>query len=277
MMNLRFEAWIRRAVSLIVLPQDRVLAEMELMGHMEDRYQDNLERGVTPTEAERNTIDAMGDADDVAHRLGLIHLPFWTYCRMFSRRILLVTACLTLVCLFGRALAEFAFIDGYRQPTYFRYDPYRDTSVYDGASQLDRILYVQPNAAATSDGYTLTLTETALWHSTYTDIRGQAQEDDLFHFRLKVTNPLPWAASTDISRWFWAVDDLGNYYYAAYESSTADPSVQGSIYHTGPLTYLHDLYLTDYASQDAQWIELHYDRAGRDLVLRIDLTGGDSR
>lgn len=72
------------------------------------------------------------------------------------------------------------------------------------------------------------------------------------------------------------MDDLGNYYCASYEAAPGVPAVQSSMYHTGPLTYLHDLYLTDYTSQDAQWIELHYDRAGRDLVLRIDLTGGDA-
>ena len=27
---------------------------------------------------------------------------------------------------------------------------------------------------------------------------------------------------------------------------------------------------------NAQWVELHYDRDGRDIVLRIDLTGGEA-
>lgn len=40
------------------------------------------------------------------------------------------------------------------------------------------------------------------------------------------------------------------------------------------MTCIYEMELTDFLSQDAQWIDLHYDRAGRDMVLRIDLTGG---
>lgn len=218
----------------------------------------------------------MGDADTVAQQLGAVHRPFWGYFQIYSRRVLMVIACLTLVCLSARIIAGLFFTDGYEQPAYTRYDPYRDTSAYDGVCQLNRTFYSKPDAAITSDGYTLTLTEAALWHSAYTDSAGQPQEEDRLHFRIQVTNPLPWALHADISRWFWAVDDLGNYYYAPYETGTAGPSLQSSIYHIGPLTYLHDLYLTDYTSQDARWIEIHYDRAGRDLVLRIDLTGGET-
>lgn len=275
MNDLRFQAWVRRAVSRIVLTQDRIRAGRELLDHMEDNYRENLDQGIAPPEAESRTIAAMGDADTVAYQLGAVHRPFWGYFQTYSRRVLAVIACLTLLCFSGRIIAELFFTDGYEQPAYVRYDPYRDTSVYDGVCQLDRTFYSSPGTAVSSDGYTFTLTETALWHSAYTDNAGQPKAEDRLHFRIRVTNPRPWADHEDISRWFWAVDDLGNYYCASYEASTAAPSVQSSVYHTGPLTYLHDLYLTDYASQEAQWIEIHYDRSGRDLVLRIDLTGGE--
>ena len=276
MNNLRFQVWIRRAVSRIVLTQDRIRAGRELLDHMEDNYQEHLDRGMEPRDAEAWTLAAMGDADTVARQLGIIHRPFWGYCQKYSHRILVVIACLALVCLCGRIIAGLFFTDGYEQPAYVRYDPYRDSSAHDGVSKLERTFYSQPGDTVTSDGYILTLTEAALWHSAYTDTAGQPREQDRLHFRIRVTNPMPWAEHDDISRRFWAVDDLGNYYCASYEAAPGIPSVQSSIYHTGPLTYLHDLYLTDYASQDAQWIELHYDRAGRDLVLRIDLTGGDT-
>ena len=35
------------------------------------------------------------------------------------------------------------------------------------------------------------------------------------------------------------------------------------------------MWLSGYVSQEAQWIELRYQRAGRNLVLRIDLEGGE--
>lgn len=277
MRNLRFQVWVRQAVSRIVLTQDRIRVGRELMDHMEDRYQNYLDQGTHPREAEALTISTMGNPEALSHQLGVLHRPFWGYCLIYSHRILAVLACLVLFCAGGRLLAEYFFIGGYQQPVYARYDPYRDTSISDHMGQLQRTCYLRPEDTVTSGGYTLNLTEAALWHSTYTDTSGQPQEEDLFHFRIQVTNPLPWAQHGNISRWFWAVDDLGNYYYATYEAgSISVPAVQGSIYHTGPMTYLHDLYLTDFISQDAQWIELHYDRAGRDLVLRMDLTGGEA-
>jgi len=36
-----------------------------------------------------------------------------------------------------------------------------------------------------------------------------------------------------------------------------------------------DLWLNNFSSQEAQWIELRYDRDGRDIRLRIDLNGGE--
>ncbi len=34
------------------------------------------------------------------------------------------------------------------------------------------------------------------------------------------------------------------------------------------------LWLSGFCSQDADWIELRYDRSGRDVRLRVDLRGG---
>lgn len=74
---------------------------------------------------------------------------------------------------------------------------------------------------------------------------------------------------------FWAEDSLGNHYYSAYEcSGNTEPSVQGTAHQTKAMSRIWDMYLTDYVSQNAEWIEMHYDRGERDLVLRIDLTGG---
>lgn len=275
MKHLRFQNWVRQAVSRIVLTQDRITAGRELMDHMEDRYQHYLDRGAAPADAECQAIASMGDPEALSHQLGAIHRPFWGLCLQYSRRILSVMLLLTVLCLGGRILAGYLFIGGYAQPVYSRYHPYRDTLISDATGQLHRTFYSQPDASATSDGYTLTLRSAALWHGSYTDTAGQTQTDDYFYFLVEVSNPRPWADYEDILRWFWAEDDLGNHYYAAYESGASGaPAIQGSVYHTAPMTWVHDMYLTDFISGDAQWIDLHYDRAGRDVVLRIDLTGG---
>ncbi len=268
MIRLKFEPWVRRAVSKILFPQDRIDAERELLDHMEDRYYD-LAEVATPEAAVAQTIAAMGDADTVAWELGAVHRPFWGRLQLYSGRVLRVMLCLTLLCCCGFLLGRYFFLEGYEHPVYYRYDPYGSGFAFDSAGQMQRLLYAAPNAGAESDGYFFTLTQAALWQEEGTD--GTVTER--FYFQVRVQNPLPWAGHDDILRYFWAEDSLGNRYHGAYEPGTG-PSVQGSLYHTGPLTWNHDMYLTEFLSQDAQWIDLHYDRAGRDVVLRIDLEGG---
>ena len=271
---LKFEAWVIRAVSKISMVQDQVRVEQELMDHMLDQYEDLLSQGLSPAEAQEETVRAMGDPDVLAESLGLIHRPHWTTLQERSLKVLRFLVFLLPFFLFGRVLGGYFFADGYNQPNYSRYDPYISVSVMDNAGSGQRLLLVHPEDTAASDGYFFTVTKAALWHLESVDNEGRHQLDRL-HFQLRVTSALPWAEFDDISRWFYAVDSLGNVYHAAYETGAAKvPAITGSVYHAGPLTYIHDMYLTDYVSQDAQWIDLCYHRAGRDIVLRIDLTGG---
>ena len=270
MIRLKFEPWVRRAVSRIILPQDRITAERELMDHMEDRYQSLLDADVPKDAAVHRTIAAMGNADTVAEELGAVHRPFWGYLQIYSGRVLQIAACLTLFCLGGFLLARYFFLGGYEEPVYYRYDPYSNIRAFDNAGQMERLSYSTPGTSAASDGYRFTVTQTALWQETRTD----GTTTDRFFFRVQVQNPITWAEQGDILRWFWAEDSLGNRYRGAYEKGSVDQaSIQGNYYHTGPLTWLHDMYLTDYVSEDAWWLDLHYHRGGRDLVLRIGLEG----
>ncbi len=268
MIRLKFEPWVRRAVSKIRFPQDRINAERELLDHMEDRYCDLVEES-SPEAALTQTIAAMGDADTVAWELGAVHRPFWGFLELYSGRVRRVMVLLTLICCFGFFLGRFLFLGGYEHPVYYRYDPYGKGQAFDSAGQMERQFYAAPGVTAQTDGYFFTLTKAALWQETGTD--GSLR--DSFYFRVRVQNPIPWAAYDDILRFFWAEDSLGNRYRAAYEPGEG-PSIQGSLYHTGPVTWQYDMYLSDFVSQGAQWIDLHYDRSGRDMVLRIRLEGG---
>ena len=84
-----------------------------------------------------------------------------------------------------------------------------------------------------------------------------------------------WSEQADIGRWFWAEDSAGNYYYSFYEAYDSEKHVRGNNYRTGLFTETYEMWLSGYEGEDLQWVDLHYDRSGRDLVLRIDLTGGD--
>ena len=76
------------------------------------------------------------------------------------------------------------------------------------------------------------------------------------------------------------MDSLGNYYYSQYEHFTtteeySEPFLWGNVYRTAPLTYTWDMNLEGYVSQQADWIDLCYDRGGMEFTIRIDLTGGE--
>ena len=277
MVKLRFQAWYRRAVSKIIYIPDRIAAEQELKDHMEDCYEQLLAQGFSPEEAELRTVEAMGDADEVARQLAAVHRPFWGLLQQRSRKVLIIMIVLTALFLGGHLVDRYALANGYDTPKYANFNPYTATRYIDDAGRYNRVFSSAPNTSIRSDGYTVTLTDVALWRHTYENTSGTVQEEETLYFQLKFFNPRPWAVHDDVSRWFWAEDDLGNYYSAFCQiESLSSPAVYSTSYHTAPLTYIHDMYLSNYVSQDAQWIDLHYDRAGRDLTIRIDLTGGDA-
>lgn len=276
MVNFKFQNWCRKAVSRIVYVPDRITVGRELYHHLQDCCEEYLAQGLSQEEAENRALEAMGPAENIAPELGALHRPFWGLFHQATKRTLGILAAAAALCFATYLLCSFVLFETYSKPTYTRFNPYTDQSVSDQAGQLDRLLYAAPDTTVISDGYRITLTQYALWDSRYIDNKGKSQQEQLLYFQLKVTNPLPWSAHTDIGRWFWAQDDLGNHYYAAYENgSMGTNSIEGNWYHTGPLTYQHNMWLSDFISQDARWIDLHYNRDGRDLVLRISLTGGD--
>ena len=274
MTNFRFLKWCRDAVSRIVLPQDRVAVEVELMGHMEDRYDSLIRSGHSDETAQMLTLESMGDSSVIARELGLIHRPFWGRTAKVTRILLIAALCLTLFSAGASYLKNFYFRPAFSTPTYGSYNPYSDTQAFLHNGTARQEFYTAPGSSFTADGYRVTLTQAALWTGTLQSSTGSVTEETSFHMQLQVINLLIWADSDDISRWLWAEDDLGNRYAPTYESAPDTRSVRVKTYRTNPWTTIHELQLEDFVSDEAQWIDLHYDRSGRDLTLRVDLTGG---
>ena len=269
----KFKNWCDAAVDGIVFPPDREKVHGELLNHLYDHYEDLVEQGVDLETAQQLALAAMGSAAEIAPQLAAIHRPFWGYLLRFTRVLLALTLCAALL-LTGLQLWRTRYHD-------FNDDiglhPFDETIAYRDYGTYERVFYAEPDQSAHSDGYTITLTKAAVWHRNESDPALAAANPDTFYFQMEVFNPRPWAVDSDISRWFWAVDSLGNTYDCFNESIVNyAPYISGNSYHTGPLTYTHDMWINDYRSQGAEWIEFHYDRAGRDLVFRIDLAGGDA-
>lgn len=267
MRKLVFQNWCSRAVAGIRTSPDREIVSQELFDHLEDIYQSLIDKGMDPKEAQTQAIVSMGSPEEIAPQLAAIHRPFWGMVELFFRRAIVVLAFITAL-----TFGLFFINNYYINPILQEFDPDAGLSL---SGIVEQTFLTNPNFTVYSDGYTLTVDRVSVWQRTY------VSEDDTkpqyyCNVQIKVSNPLPWADAPDFSGWYWAEDSLGNYYYSTYEDSAENEcSIQATDYRIGFFNYVQDLWLSPYVSQDAEWIELHYDRSGRNIVMHIDLPGGE--
>lgn len=273
-MNTRFDWWCKTAVDQIRYWPDRDAVYQELYAHLEDRYDAATDRGLTPEEAVEEALNSMGSASELAPVLGAIHRPYWGY-------ILFATRCLKWIAVIAVALQLFAFFR-YNTPSrgathwYYENPGAEIVNVWaDGTGESRRVMDFVPSASDTSDGFTFEATRAVMtFHDHYTD---DTKDAYYFWLRVEVSGLHQWAQLKDIPLHdFWAVDSLGNTYCSNTECAyTSQRWVSGNLDRTGFFTYTMDMWLTNFCSQEAEWIELRYDRNGRDIRLRIELTGGE--
>lgn len=245
-----FEDWCWRAVAQIRFKPDREEVYRELKAHLEDHYDALLSQGYSPSEAERRAIEAMGDPEEIAPQLGEIHRPWLGYIYRAAKWITAVAgiwAVFLLIAHLGshiHALISTANYDSLREEAEGGY-------------------YCQPEVSDSADGYRFKITEAAL-----------NAEGDTIHLELQTQYGF-WMREPAVINYFWAVDSLGNHYASRKDAQYADiPRVswQGG-FHT--LGFRSDHLEISHFDNHAQWIELHYNRDGRDIVLHIDLNGGE--
>lgn len=249
---IHFDDWCCRAVAQIRFKPDRKAVYQELKAHLEDHYDDLLAQGHSPEQAQRLTLEAMGDPEEIAPQLGAIHQPWLGYIYRVVKWITIPVCILALFLLvaFGGSHIHSLISTG-------NYDSLR--------SEGEGGYYCKPNVTDSSDGYRFKVTEAAV-----------NAAGDTLHLELQVTY-WPWMPQPGIANYFWAVDSLGNYYACKRDVMYDDlPKVayQGGFYSQGFDSNHLEIRHFD---GSAQWVELHYDRDGRDIVLRIDLTGGDGK
>lgn len=270
----KFRNWSHNAASGILFPPDRKRVQQELYDHMTDHREELLLRGVDRDTAEAMTLEAMGDALEIAPLLGEIHRPFPGYLLRFLRVFLLLALLLAL-----SPVAEHLW-DIYATPMWYIYDT--DTLTCAADVEIDSVQVFQTGDSFRSGSTVYSLTEASLWSGTWI---GSREAFSSLTFRIEQVDHLPRGFdsayySTVITplNWMWAVDDLGNHYYSYMERGIGTDS--GELYlnvqssQTGLLTYTYEFWINGFP-EDAQWLELHYDRDGRDYVMYIDLAGGD--
>ena len=270
-----FMRWCAAATDGIKYKPDRDRVYDELYAHLADRCAVLTDAGVPEAEAVKRSLAAMGSAAEVAEQLEKIHRPFWGYVLRAARWLLVISAVLALFTLprFIRNLGinsirTFSFEEDYFEQREWDRDGLHGEQVF----------YTEPMSRDFSDGYRFTLTRAAEWHETGTLPDGRQADDYGFYLTVEVFNLRPWMQSSEALREFYAVDSLGNRYEASNKSYYGcEPALAGNaVLRTGLCAVTWELWLSEYCSHGADWIELRYDRSGRNVRLRVVLPGGDA-
>ena len=255
MMNRKFEAWCDQATEKIRYGPDRRAVAKELQDHLEDRYDAFAEQGLSFEEATVKALESMGDPKAIAPQLGAIHRPWLGRLYSIVRFIGITT---TALAVFAASIYIWLTMDGVM----------RDPSQY-----LPRLLdnvscFCEPELFRYEEGYRFHINEAA--------VAVDEDEGDTRLYIQLVIHKFPWMEWTTVLNDFWAIDSEGNYYSPRSQSAYGQRRVAEGGYSKSTGEYHITLMLTLFDT-DAQWVELCYDRDGRNIVFHIDLTGGDAR
>ena len=278
MQHWKLGKWCYRAVSKILYPPDRRAVLEELRQHMDDRSDLFLSNGFSEEEAIEKTLQAMGDADELSILLAKIHRPFWGFAWSFTKifsGIVIVGMLLALLLYHGPQLWT-AFTDLFEKSSdtttdHQSFDPYTMT---EHPQKGMRHIYVTPGYEYSNSGYTVKLTEASLW------IHDPNEASPLLghlYFRLIIAGNSLWSTAPEFTEHLLLKDGLGNHYISRLDSlQYADDRLSyiGTLDKTGITEWTYDGFIEIRSPLEAQWIDIRYERDGRHMALRIDLTGG---
>ncbi len=245
-----FENWCRKATEQIRYGPDRRAVSEELMAHLEDHRDALRAQGLGEKESEQHTLASMGSAEEIAPQLAEIHKPWLGYLSSLIKAVAILTATLAIFFCISICVSWLHTLISSRN-----FD-----SIPANNGTLD--YYCHPMVSTWSDGYRFQISEAGY----------SKQESDLY-ILLEIFH-WPWMDQPGVSDHLWAIDSLGNYYPSMHASQYSDqPRVTAQGWQSTTCIILRFMCIKQFDC-DAQWVELHYDRDGRNIVLRIDLTGG---
>jgi len=257
--------WCTYAVSKIKYAPDRRAVYDELRQHLDDRCDDLLAQGMSKDEAADKAVEVMGDPRELAPLLAAVHPPFWGYACSITKWLMRIVAVVMIISL---------LVTGYRilnvRTTGSKlYNVYIEQS----NSNITRILYAKPNCSDSSDGYTFTVTRVAIQQDIHNNLNGTQTFIYDLYIEVEVTKPHIWAADCFGTNAFWAMDDLGNQ-YAGWYNDDSIKSMTCTTYTENHFVqyYNYNVTYVDFnPAEELSWFELRYDRAGRDVILHIEL------
>lgn len=263
--------WLDEAVGQIRFVPDRKAVFEELVAHIQDRSDDMVSRGYSREEADDRTLRAMGDPVEVGKQLDAVHKPWLGWLWMVSRWLAILAVLVVLWCVFLSGM--FSNWNSNRLTAQEYLDPEIDVMQHSIYGEQHRVLYWEGDGnTAKWDRYTFRIEKAAVWENTTEDLYGY----------MTVSGFLPWEDYFYLDE-AYAVDSRGNYYQnlqsafydnALYKESNWKMFNMGWAHYRNLTTWWYGFSVRG-LDPEAEWIELRYDRTGQNIVLRIDLTGGE--
>jgi hypothetical protein len=256
------KSWCADATRLIKFPPDRETVQEELEQHLIDKQEDLRQQGVPEEQIEALAIAAMGSAEEIAPQLAAIHRPFWGYAYQVCTALLILLMIITIPFFYTRMGYRFGF----------------DLPEFPSFGTAEHIHYdAEPDTKVKSGAYTFTLEQVRISG----DVLADVQDEILFlSARIRLQHP-QMHNGAELMEFVWAEDNLGNVYHSSSATShiPAAKSTQFIRVEYYPYWFSNYYILTfyGYCSQDADWIDLHYDRDENSFTLRIELSGGDAQ
>lgn len=263
-----------------VLTQVRFLPDhdailQELKGHIEDRKEALLSRGLSKPEAEDQAVAAMGDPAELGKALNREHhwLAGWVMI-WFHRLFVTGMVCLALLAL-GQARDTAAnLLPHWEQGYVFNEWTLNDSDVtYDQQISQGALLDFRPEVSVRTDDYTFTVTRAV--------VRNEGEFRTL-RYILRVVHWNPWNAAPEFRGFLSAVDDLGNWYPGWEADPAALPGEAGRLGDSAGnckaaycFTSYYEMWVTG-IKPGASELTLVYDRAGHQIHLTLPLTGEES-
>lgn len=244
--------------------------EQELLEHMEDHFDALVQEGLTAQEAERQTLAAMGDADETGAALAKVHKPYLGWLYVAAKWLVALSAVLLLMvsCSTGMDFSGYGFPE-----------PFQGLATESDETHRREITYLYPNCTDKCNGYTFSLPVVTHRRDTWVEKQeNMPQTYEAVYFVLEAAHPLPWAGSPDgLRESIYAVDSEGNLYpnrcQKVSHSDYEEREVCGNPVGRTLLRYRFEMWIST-LDPDAEWVELRYDRMGCSFALRIDLTEG---
>ena len=265
--------WCVMASSYVRAKEDREEVKDELWAHIEDRYDSLLAGGVDDERAAELTLEAMGDAHEVGKLLRKIHKPYLSWAVTASKWLLILAALVWMYFgVFGGFIAELELEYGTGRGEFVQ-ELEEDLPQFAGDA-ADTVRRLSVEGEAECEGYTFQLLGDAAW---VWQEEGEAGAESVLWLGMRTVHPLPWRDSPEgVEQYLFAVDDLGN----VYKNGPTTPyrleqEANPAIYGRGLFSHYLRVWVEG-IPQNAEWVELRYDRYGREFSLRVDLEGGEN-